>query len=116
VPAMSEPLTIQLSVVYEEIEDGWTMATIPEFPAAIRQAARDKRRARTYATRELLLSHGRTGEPPPAATGSKGEPLELTIAVKRRDLERHLASRGCEVLREGGGHTIWRNAGTGAED
>ena len=34
--------------------------------------------------------------------------------MKRRDLERHLASRGCKVLREGGGHTIWRNPATGA--
>jgi mRNA interferase HicA len=34
--------------------------------------------------------------------------------VKRRDLERHLASRGCEVLREGGGHAIWRNPATSA--
>ena len=34
--------------------------------------------------------------------------------MKRRDLERHLAGRGCEVLREGGGHTIWRNPATGA--
>jgi mRNA interferase HicA len=30
-----------------------------------------------------------------------------------RDLERHLRANGCEVLREGGRHTVWRNAMTG---
>jgi mRNA interferase HicA len=28
--------------------------------------------------------------------------------LKRRELERHLAQHGCEVLREGSRHTIWR--------
>jgi predicted RNA binding protein YcfA (HicA-like mRNA interferase family) len=27
--------------------------------------------------------------------------------VKRRDLERHLREHGCELLREGGNHSIW---------
>jgi mRNA interferase HicA len=27
--------------------------------------------------------------------------------LKRRELERHLAEHGCEVLREGARHTIW---------
>jgi len=29
--------------------------------------------------------------------------------LKRRELERHLADHGCEVLREGANHTIWHN-------
>jgi mRNA interferase HicA len=29
--------------------------------------------------------------------------------LKRRELERHLAAHGCEVLREGANHTIWHN-------
>jgi predicted RNA binding protein YcfA (HicA-like mRNA interferase family) len=29
--------------------------------------------------------------------------------VKRRDLERHLTSHGCHVLREGASHSIWHN-------
>jgi hypothetical protein len=29
--------------------------------------------------------------------------------LKRRELESHLAAHGCEVLREGSNHTIWRN-------
>jgi mRNA interferase HicA len=30
--------------------------------------------------------------------------------MKRRDLESHLHRNGCEVVREGGGHTVYRNA------
>jgi mRNA interferase HicA len=29
--------------------------------------------------------------------------------MKRRDLIRHLATRGCELLREGGRHSWWHN-------
>jgi mRNA interferase HicA len=29
--------------------------------------------------------------------------------LKRRELERHLAAHGCEMLREGANHTIWHN-------
>jgi mRNA interferase HicA len=30
--------------------------------------------------------------------------------MKRRDLLRHLRNHGCELLREGGEHSIWRNS------
>lgn len=33
--------------------------------------------------------------------------------VKLAVLERHLRSYGCEVVREGGKHTIWHNPSTG---
>jgi predicted RNA binding protein YcfA (HicA-like mRNA interferase family) len=33
--------------------------------------------------------------------------------MKRRDFETHLRRHGCEILREGGGHTIWMNTRTG---
>jgi mRNA interferase HicA len=29
--------------------------------------------------------------------------------VRRKQLERHLLDHGCELLREGANHTIWRN-------
>jgi predicted RNA binding protein YcfA (HicA-like mRNA interferase family) len=29
--------------------------------------------------------------------------------VKRVDLERHLRTHGCALVREGGNHSIWRN-------
>ena len=80
--AMSEPLALQLSVVYREIEGGWIMATIPEFPAAMSQG-RTREEARENvrdALRELLLSYARESVPPALDTGSTGEPLELTIS------------------------------------
>jgi predicted RNase H-like HicB family nuclease len=82
VTTMSEPLALQLSVVYREIEDGWIMATIPEFPAAMSQG-RTREEARENvrdALRELLLSYAREGAPAPIDAGSTGEPLELTIS------------------------------------
>lgn len=33
--------------------------------------------------------------------------------IKRRDLERHLRAHGCEPLREGGKHSVWRHAASG---
>ncbi|QDZ39999.1 type II toxin-antitoxin system HicA family toxin [Euhalothece natronophila Z-M001] len=29
--------------------------------------------------------------------------------MKRRDLLRHLSQNGCQLLREGGSHSIWEN-------
>ncbi|MBE9202776.1 type II toxin-antitoxin system HicA family toxin [Synechocystis salina LEGE 06099] len=33
--------------------------------------------------------------------------------MKRRDLLRHLSQNGCQLLREGGSHSIWVNADNG---
>jgi predicted RNA binding protein YcfA (HicA-like mRNA interferase family) len=33
--------------------------------------------------------------------------------MKRRDLLRHLERQGCELLREGGSHTVYVNRGRG---
>jgi len=33
--------------------------------------------------------------------------------MKRRDLIRHLEKNGCQLIREGGNHSIYRNAGNG---
>lgn len=33
--------------------------------------------------------------------------------IKLRDLERHLLSAGCRLVREGGRHSIWENPATG---
>ena len=82
VSTMSEPLAMRLTVVYEEIEDGWVMATIPEFPAAMSQG-RNRQEARENvrdALRELLLSYADEGQVPSPAAGSEQEPLELLIA------------------------------------
>ena len=33
--------------------------------------------------------------------------------MKLADLERHLTAHGCHLVREGGGHSVWRNPATG---
>lgn len=33
--------------------------------------------------------------------------------MKLADLQRHLTAHGCQLAREGGGHSIWRNSATG---
>jgi len=33
--------------------------------------------------------------------------------MKRRDLIRHLESKGCRLLREGGSHSVWENPQNG---
>lgn len=33
--------------------------------------------------------------------------------MKKRDLERHLASQGCRLIREGANHEMWENPITG---
>jgi mRNA interferase HicA len=36
--------------------------------------------------------------------------------MKRRELLEHLQQRGCELLREGGSHSIWTNPQTGRRE
>jgi predicted RNA binding protein YcfA (HicA-like mRNA interferase family) len=33
--------------------------------------------------------------------------------VKKRELERHLAAHGCQLVREGANHELWENRATG---
>jgi predicted RNase H-like HicB family nuclease len=76
---VGEPLDIEFSVVYEDIENGWVMATIPEVPGAMsqgrtREEARDNVRD---ALRELLFHRANTD---PDVGSTDGEPLRVTIA------------------------------------
>lgn len=36
--------------------------------------------------------------------------------MKRGDVIRHLSDHGCELVREGGRHSVWRNPTTGAQE
>jgi predicted RNase H-like HicB family nuclease len=77
---MSEPL--QLTVVYEEGEEGFVLARIREVPAAMSQG-RTHREARENvldALRELVLSFLEEGEPAPLGAGASSEPLRVTFA------------------------------------
>ena len=53
---MPGPLTVSWTVAFEEVEDGWIMATAPELPGAVTQG-RDMEEARANVREaiELLL-------------------------------------------------------------
>lgn len=77
--AMSEPL--RLTIVYEDGEDGWIVASVPEVPGALSQG-----RTRAEARENVIDAlHGilelRFGEHALAEPVSDSEPLELTIAA-----------------------------------
>jgi len=71
--------TLQLSIVYEPVENGWTQARIAEFPPVITAApTREDAKAMVLdALREYLLSL--TEEPSP--DNGEREPVALTITA-----------------------------------
>ena len=78
---MSESL--QLTVVYEEGEDGYILARVREVPAAISQG-RTQEEARDNvldALRELVLSYLEEGESSPLPEGATVEPVRITLAA-----------------------------------
>jgi predicted RNase H-like HicB family nuclease len=69
---MSE--TLHLTIRYEEGEEGWIVASIPQVPGALSQGrTREEARANVLDALRLLLS------PEPGERG-ESESLELTIA------------------------------------
>ena len=78
---MSEPL--QLTVVFEDGEDGFVLARVREVPAAISQGrTREEARENVLdALRELVLSYLEEGEPGPLPEGAKTEPLRVTLTA-----------------------------------
>lgn len=69
--------SLQLTIVYEQGDDGWVIASIPEVPGALSQGrTRDEARANVIDALQLMLS------PEPGHDGLKSadrEPLTLTI-------------------------------------
>lgn len=76
---MSEPL--QLTVIYEEGEDGWVIARIREVPAAMSQGrTRDEARENVLdALRELVLSYLDDGEPSPLPAEYESEAVQVVV-------------------------------------
>jgi predicted RNase H-like HicB family nuclease len=69
---MSE--TLQLTIRYEDGEDGWILASIPQVPGALSQGrTREEARANVLDALRLMLS------PEPGEQG-ESESLELTLA------------------------------------
>jgi len=78
---MSEPL--ELTVVYEEGEDGYVLARVREVPAAISQG-RTHEEARENvidALRELVLSYLEDDEPGALPEGATTEPVRVTLTA-----------------------------------
>ena len=77
---ISEPL--QLTVVYEEGQDGFIIARVGEVPGAMSQG-RTQEEARENvldALRELVLSDLEEGESSPLPDGASTEPLRVTLS------------------------------------
>jgi predicted RNase H-like HicB family nuclease len=78
VMGVSEPL--HLTIVYEDGEDGWVVASVPEVPGAHSQGrTRDEARANVIDALRGILELRFGGHPGPA--GPDSEPLELIIAA-----------------------------------
>jgi predicted RNase H-like HicB family nuclease len=77
--AMSESL--QVTIVYEQGEDGWIVASIPEVPGAHSQGqTREEARANVIDALRGILEL-RFGEHPAVAKAADSEPLELVIGA-----------------------------------
>lgn len=74
---------LQLTPVYQQVENGWTQASLIELPGVITAApSRDEAQEMLLdALREFLLSFG----PAPTAVPMNSEPdaLTLTVSVRR---------------------------------
>jgi predicted RNase H-like HicB family nuclease len=73
--------TLQLTIVYEDGDEGWVVASIPEVPGAHSQG-RTRLEARENVIEALRgILELRFGEHALAEPASDSEPLELTIAA-----------------------------------
>jgi predicted RNase H-like HicB family nuclease len=68
---------LDLTILYEDGEDGWTVASIPAVPGVLSQGRdRDEARANVLDALALMLSP----EPVPAGDERERELLHLTVA------------------------------------
>jgi predicted RNase H-like HicB family nuclease len=93
----------EYEVLYQPIEDGWIMATVPDLPGAVTQGrSMDEARAMIKEAVELLLQSYREN----AFKDAPGNSIWETISVepsggmKRRDFIHHLEQNGCYLDRE----------------
>ena len=78
VVCVSDPL--RLTIVYEDGEDGWVVASVPEVPGANSQGrTREEARANVIDALHGILELRFGGHPSPS--GADSEPLELIIAA-----------------------------------
>ncbi len=81
VPCVPMTESLHLTIVYEQGEDGWMVASIPSVPGAHSQGkTRDEARSNVIDALRGILEI-RFGEQAPAAITSDSEPLELVIGA-----------------------------------
>jgi hypothetical protein len=101
--------SLQLTIVYEQGDDGWVIASIPEVSGAMSQGkTREEARANVIDALQLMLSP----EPGARRFAVRGPRAAHSDdrRMKRRDLVRHLRYHGCREIDEGGNHTRWAAA------
>lgn len=73
--------TLSLTIVYEDAEDGWVVASIPEVPGAHSQGhTREQARENVIDALHGILAL-RFGEHSLSEPAADSEPIELTIAA-----------------------------------
>lgn len=72
---------VDLTVIYSQGADGWTLARIREFPAAMSQGrTREEARENVLdALRELVFSYLEDAEPVPVPPGAVTEEMHVTL-------------------------------------
>jgi predicted RNase H-like HicB family nuclease len=77
---MSESLVV--TIVYEQGEEGWVVASIPEVPGAHSQGrTREEARANVIDALRGILELRFEGHPEVISEGTDSEPLELVIGA-----------------------------------
>ena len=73
---MAEPIDLELTVLYEPVEDGWVMASIPAVPGVISQGrSRDEARENVRDALQEVLAF-RASEP---RSAGESDALRVTI-------------------------------------
>jgi predicted RNase H-like HicB family nuclease len=86
------------------------MAQLAEWPAVVTcgRTVEETREMLLDAAREMIASYREEGREPPIGGGHvERVTIDPRRRLKRRELKRHVAEHGCEVVRGGSRHTIW---------
>ena len=101
---------MKLTAIFEKVPEGY-IGFVEELPGANTQGATlDEVRANLQEAVELVLEANRTlAEESLGRSTRHPRALRTRISVKRRDVIQHLMQHGCDLLREGGRHSVYVN-------
>ena len=101
-------MSVDFTAVFKSVPEGF-IAFVEELPGATPRAPRSKRPAKTCrrpsrsSSRRIGRWRKRTSRIRPSSGALPA------FRVKRADLVRHLEQHGCQLLREGGSHSVFVN-------